>query len=852
MVFYGDNDKKLDMRVAGCSFPSASRSMTILSSDPSLVVIQTSGHPVDAIPNIDTNITGTVTYYILANGQIYIHSAISAVNAEDLSNGGTADLFIATMGLPDPTQTGTIPPDSHGWIRASATQNPYNYVGSQEDYVFAFWGPNTPNPYTNYTKASIMLVPSPNNPTSLGQIIHSWGCGTGCGVVRWGYRMRGPKMSAGQTIAYDFLMQLGTQGSSVLPNINSNAVAGPIANAYRANPTPPPVQPPPGIAPSVPPAVNQGATFKFTANVPVTWSMAPGSQGTIDGDGTYHAPASVKAQQSYGGYQVLPNNHIFNTRIDSLPVDPNSATWIAGAGTVPVNYLPSFPVNYVDASTPTQNMVFLYTPGNNGSFKLPQYPDAKIEGGWFTFGTGVDRHFFTIDSTNGIFQEMYNYYNAGQNSGCPTCTSQSGVRYANLSYTLPTNGATDAGGLYVMPLTLRLQEIEQALATGGTINHALRFTLQNAYIRCNTFIWPATTAACAGGGVVPYGARFRLKANVDISKFSPIAKILLTQLKQYGIILADGGYGWQITTEATKWPKVYHDAFSEIGTAGIGPSNFEAVDESGIEVSATSGLTTAGEVVVATSVASPSDSALMPVVLTGVTVGLPNDILYIQAGVGAQQFTAFVRGGTSNTVVWSMNPAVGTLTSGGLYTAPTTSSTIQTTTVTATSADDAAVAAQMTLVIYPNGTIRLAPGQATDYTDTHGNIWLHGIAGDGSYGYDNGGTWPSTPDITLYKIPIYGSGDLRFDIFMPNGSYQITGKFAQTQSANAGYRIESFESQGGVIYANVDVFVAAGGENMPVDFVLPATVTNGRLSFVLRAVGGSNVTTDISALQIAP
>jgi hypothetical protein len=605
------------------------------------------------------------------------------------------------------------------------------------------------------------------------------------------------------------------------------------------------------ITPSVPQLVNQGATFKFTANVPVTWSMAPGSQGTIDADGTYHAPASVEAQQSYGGYQLLPNDHVFNTRIDSLPVNPNSAAWIAGAGTIPVNYLPSFPVNYVDGSTPTQNMVFLYTRGNNGSFQIPQYPDAKIEGGWFTFSTGVDRHLFAIDTTNGTFQEMYNYYNAGQNSGCPTCTSQSGVRYANSTYALPVNGGTDAAGLYVMPLILRAQELEQAVAASGAVNHALRFTLQNGYIHCRTFIWPATTAACAGGGVVPYGARFRLKANFDISKFSSIAKILLTQLKQYGIILADGGYGWQITTEATKWPKVYYDAFSEIGAAGIGPSNFEAVDESGIEVSATSGLTTAGEVVVATSTANPSNLASMPVVLTGVTVGLPNDVMYIQAGVGAQQFTAFVRGGTNNTVVWSMNPSVGTLTPSGLYTAPATSSIIQTTTVTANSTDDAAVAAQMTVVIYPNGTIRLAPGQSTDYTDITGNIWLHGIAGDGSYGYDNGGTWPSTPDITLYRIPIYGSGDLRFDILAPNGSYQITGKFAQTQSANVGYRIESFESQGSVIYANVDVFVTSGGENMPVDFVLPATVTNGRLSFVLRAVSGSNVSTDISALQIA-
>jgi len=118
----------------------------------------------DAIPRIDTNVTGTVTYYVFPNGQIYIHSTLTVGTAQDLGCAGTCDLFISTMELEDPTQTGTIPPDSQGWMRATATQNPYNYVSSQEDYVFAYWGPNTPNPYTNYTKASIMLVPSPNNP----------------------------------------------------------------------------------------------------------------------------------------------------------------------------------------------------------------------------------------------------------------------------------------------------------------------------------------------------------------------------------------------------------------------------------------------------------------------------------------------------------------------------------------------------------------------------------------------------------------------------------------------------------------------------------------------------------------
>ena len=606
------------------------------------------------------------------------------------------------------------------------------------------------------------------------------------------------------------------------------------------------------ITPSTPPVVNQATTFKFGANTPVTWSC-PGCAGTIDADGTYHAPPTVNAQQSCGGFQLLPNDHILNTRIDTLPVNPSSANWIAGAGTVPVNYLPSFPVNYVNGATPTRNMVFIYTPLNNGSFQVPPYPDAKIEGGWFTFGTNVDRHLLSIDETSGTFQEMYNFYSAGQNSSCPTCTSQSGVRYSNSSYALPPSGSVDAAGLYLMPLTLRAQELERAAATGGTINHALRFTLQNGYIKLNSFIWPATATTSVGGGVVPYGARFRLKSSFNISNFSPIAQILLTQLKQYGIILADGGYGWQVVAEATKWPKPFLDAFREIMGARIGPSNFEAVDESGIEVSPSSGLTTNGERVIATSVANPSVKAYMPVVLTGVTVNLPNDIVYMQAGLSAQ-LKAFVHGGLNNAVTWTMSPPVGTLGASGVYTAPSTSSTIQSTTVTATSSDNGSVSAQMTVVIYPNGTIRLAPAQPADYTDAKGNVWLHGLAGDGGYGYDNGGTWPSAPDITLYKIPIYGGGggDLRFDILVPNGTYQITGKFAETQGFAPGYKIFSLESQGQIIYPNLDLYVLSGGHNMPMDFTLPATVTNGRLLFVIRPNGGSNVAADISALQIVP
>jgi hypothetical protein len=366
-------------------------------------------------------------------------------------------------------------------------------------------------------------------------------------------------------------------------------------------------------------------------------------------------------------------------------------------------------------------------------------------------------------------------------------------------------------------------------------------------------IWPATSFA-TDGGTIPFGARFRLKSSFNITGFSPAAQILLTQLKQYGLILADGGYGWQANIEYTHWPKSIMDAMKSINNAGIGPSNFEAVDESGLEISSTSGETTQNRETVTFTRTSDSATGTTDVIPQGVAVTLPEDILYIQAGSAAQTFSAYVNIGT---VTWSMSPTVGTLTSEGLYTPPATSSTLQSITVTATSSTNASIAVSMTVVIVPNGTIRLAPGQTTNYTDSLGNLWLAGPLGNGDascnpgtescFGYGNGGSWSGT-DITLYELPIYATGDLRFDISVPNATYTVTGKYANNSTADAGNFV--IEPQG-VDGSPVDIFSLVGA-NSPKDFVSNITVSNGVLSYVLRAVNtsGNRISPFISALEI--
>src|ERR1700722_6069766 len=100
----------------------------------------------------------------------------------------------------------------------------------------------------------------------------------------------------------------------------------------------------PVISPTVP-VVPQGATQTFTCTSNCgtggSWSCT-GCAGSINPTtGAYMAPASVSNRQTCGGVPCLPNNHILNERIDSLPVNSSSSTWISGSGTTGINYYPS-------------------------------------------------------------------------------------------------------------------------------------------------------------------------------------------------------------------------------------------------------------------------------------------------------------------------------------------------------------------------------------------------------------------------------------------------------------------------------------------------------------------------------
>lgn len=614
------------------------------------------------------------------------------------------------------------------------------------------------------------------------------------------------------------------------------------------------------IRPAAPTVVQAGETLSFGANQPVTWSLAPGSLGTIDPDGTYHAPQHIDVKQALGGCQVLPANHVFNVRVDNLPVLSSSTRWIQEANNGNINYLPSFPTNYIDSTVSReemQEMVFAYTPRNNGLFHLPAYPDARIESGWFTPPfAGMDRHLLALEKDVCKMQEIYNLYPRGTNNynPCPACTSQSGVQYALMTYALPASGSTDAASMYLEPLTLHLQDIDAALRNRGSIRHALRFTISRP---AQTFIWPALASATYGiGDRMPMGARVRLNANFNTSRFTnPVTLLLLQQLKEYGLILADAGYPWQIQTDSVNLPPLVRAAFAEV-RAAVKPTDMQVVDESSLLASPLSGDTGVdAETVIATSVRNPGQRASARVMLRGVAVGALRDEEFLQAGIAPVKMTGWISGASTNrSLRWTISDkSLGSITPDGVFTPPAAVSGPRVGLIQVSSVQDPQAFANIRITILPAGVLRIAMGSARPFTDSHGNVWLAGTGYNGGWDYDNGGTWtPSVgmnpTDIPLYKQMHYADDDLTFRYHVPNGTYRLTGMFGEAE-VGPGQKIFHLETQGNVIYRNVDVSGLTGGDRRPYSLDMPATVTDGTLTFVIRHVRGH---VNISSLVIQP
>ena len=288
--------------------------------------------------------------------------------------------------------------------------------------------------------------------------------------------------------------------------------------------------------------------------------------------------------QTIAGCAVFPANNFWNTPVDRLPVDPNSATYVATIGAAKP-LVPDFgsgafqggpigiPFVVVPGSQPKVPIAFQYADESEpGPYPLP--PNAPIEGGIRSAG---DRHVLVIDRDNCILYEVFSSYPQSDGSW----KAGSGAIFKLNSNTLrpDTWTSADAAGLPIVPGLVRYDEV-----AAGEIRHAIRFTVPQTR---RAYIWPARHMASSltGSQYPPMGQRFRLKASFDISGFSPENQVILRALQKYGMILADNGSSWYISgAPDDHWN---NDQLRELRRV-LG-SNFEAIDESSLRIDPNSG-----------------------------------------------------------------------------------------------------------------------------------------------------------------------------------------------------------------------------------------------------------------------
>lgn len=290
-----------------------------------------------------------------------------------------------------------------------------------------------------------------------------------------------------------------------------------------------------------------------------------------------------RGARDLGGCPVAPPDSVWRTRVDRLPVSARSAAYVNsigwqkelhadfGSGTWEGAPL-GIPITSVPAGSPSMKVSFDYSEeSDKGPYHVPA--DALVEGG--SQATG-DRHVIALDKAA---CKVYELYNARPSRG--GWHAGSGAIFDLNSNTLRPAGWTsaDAAGLPILPGLARYDE-----AASGNINHALRITVPRSQ---QAYLWPARHEASnsTDKSLPPMGLRLRLKANVDISKLPPQAKVIAQALKSYGAIVADNGSAWYVSgTQDDRWN---NDALHKL--AALRGSDFEAVDVSGLQKTRNSG-----------------------------------------------------------------------------------------------------------------------------------------------------------------------------------------------------------------------------------------------------------------------
>jgi len=270
---------------------------------------------------------------------------------------------------------------------------------------------------------------------------------------------------------------------------------------------------------------------------------------------------------------VFPRTNPWNKRVDRLPVSSNSAAVISSIGArrrlhadfgsglwegSPIG----IPFDVVTRKTPRTRVGFEYTDeSDHVGYPIPQ--GVHVEG-------GSDHHALLLDRDACRLYELGGLERRGGRwrawAGATWSLRSNRVRPAGWT-------SADAAGLPIFAGLARYDE-----ARRGVIDHALRFTVERTR---RAYVYPARhyASSLTDPSLPPMGLRVRLKASFDVRPFPRQARIVLTALKRYGMLVADNGSDWYITGAPNRgWSN------EQLHTLGrVKGSSFEVVDTTALK-----------------------------------------------------------------------------------------------------------------------------------------------------------------------------------------------------------------------------------------------------------------------------
>jgi hypothetical protein len=285
---------------------------------------------------------------------------------------------------------------------------------------------------------------------------------------------------------------------------------------------------------------------------------------------------TTEADKILAAMQVFPPDNPWNEDISKLPVHDDSKKIIAKIG-ADKKIAWNFDMCFILVPPDQKKVPIKFMEGSDESDPGP-YPipdNAPIED-WPLDGSKLedkqraqekgDRHVMVVDPVNGMLYELFTARrtDAGWEAGC-------GAIFDLKSNKLRPDGWTscDAAGLPIFPATVRFDELER-----GMVEHAMRFTVPKTR---RAYVYPATHFASRlkDDDLPRMGERFRLRADFDITGFSPHAQAILKGLKKYGMFVADNGGAWRISVAPDSRIKGLDDLRKLKG------SDFEVIEPTG-------------------------------------------------------------------------------------------------------------------------------------------------------------------------------------------------------------------------------------------------------------------------------